>query len=375
MLGSVLNFLGWIWPFLLLITPIVFFHELGHFTVARLFGVKIETFSIGFGREIFGWTDRTGTRWKFSWLPLGGYVKFWGDSDAASTPDREKLEHASAEERAGALPMKPLYQRALIVAAGPLANFVLAVVIFAAMFMAQGQIVTPPLVAQVAPNSAAAAAGFHPGDVIRAINGNAISSFEEMQRIVSLNAGDPLVIAVQRQAHTLVFRVVPRMTTDKDRFGNVYHIARLGIGGTQDPKAMRIVRLGPVAAVGAAFGQVGYIVESVWDFRLQLIRGRADAGDMTGPVGIFKISHDIASVGILALISLAAFISVSIGLVNLFPIPVLDGGHLLYYAFEAVLGRPLSAKAQDVGFRLGFAVILGLMLFVTWNDLVRLNLF
>jgi regulator of sigma E protease len=375
MLHSVLGFTSWVYPFLIMITPIVFFHELGHFAVARWFGVKVEMFSIGFGPEIAGWTDRKGTRWKISWIPLGGYVKFFGDLDAASTPDREKLENISPEERAGAFPFKPLYQRALVVAAGPVANFVLSVVIFTVLFMAMGNVVIPPIVGQVTPGSAAAAAGVRAGDIIRAIDGQAVASFEDMQRIVSLDSGDALAIALERKGATVVVHATPRLTAVKDRFGNSYKIALLGISGVTDPKAVHVVHPGPIAAVGQAFGEVGYVVETVLNYRVQLIRGTADASQLSGPLGIAKMSHDIASVSLIALINLAALISVSIGLVNLFPIPILDGGHLLYYGCEAVLGRPLSAKAQDIGFRLGLAVMLGLMLFATWNDLVRLNLF
>ena len=375
MLGSLLGFVDWVYPFVIMITPIVFFHELGHFAVARYFGVKVEMFSIGFGPEIAGWTDKKGTRWKLSWIPLGGYVKFFGDLDAASQPDREKLQTISPAERAAAFPFKPLYQRALVVAAGPVANFVLAVVIFTLLFMAVGQLVTPPVVGQVTKGSAAAAAGVHPGDVIRAIDAQPVASFQDMQRIVSLNSGDPLAIALDRKGAMLTVRATPRLTAVKDRFGNSYRIALLGISALSDPKATRVVHPGPLAAVGQAFGEVGYVLETVLNYRVQLIRGTADASQLSGPVGIFKMSHDVASVSLIALVNLAALISVSIGLVNLFPIPILDGGHLLYYGCEAVMGRPLSAKAQDIGFRLGLAVMLGLMLFATWNDLVRLNLF
>jgi regulator of sigma E protease len=375
MLGSLLGFVDWVYPFVILITPVVFFHELGHFSVARFFGVKVEMFSIGFGPEIVGWTDRKGTRWKISWIPLGGYVKFFGDMGAASVPDREKLESISPAEQATAFPFKPLYQRALIVAAGPVANFVLAVVILTALFMATGRIVTPPIVGQVIPGSAAAGAGVHAGDVIRAIDGQPVTSFQDMQRIVSLNVGDPLAIVLDRKGAMLTAHAMPRLTAVKDRFGNSYKIALLGISALTDPKASHVVYPGPGEAVGQAFGEVGYVVQTVLNYRVQLMRGTADASQFSGPLGIAKMSHDIASVSLLALINLAALISVSIGLVNLFPIPILDGGHLLYYGCEAVLGRPLSAKAQDIGFRLGLAVMLGLMLFATWNDLVRLNLF
>ncbi|HEX3674092.1 MAG TPA: RIP metalloprotease RseP [Rhizomicrobium sp.] len=370
----IFGFLSWIWPFLLLITPIVFFHELGHFSVARLFGVRIEMFSIGFGPEIFGWTDKKGTRWKISWLPLGGYVKFFGDMDASSKPDQEKIDRASPADSAVMFQKKPLYQRALIVAAGPFANFVLAVVVFAGLFMAMGNAITPAVVDKVTPGSPAAAAGILPGDSIRAIDGKPVTGFDDVLKMVTLDTGDPLAITLQRKTASLVVHATPRLTAVKDRFGNKYNQALLGIQ-VLNPKNPQIIYPGPIQAVGQAFGQVGYIVKTVLNYRMQLMRGQADASQLAGPVGIVKMSHDIASIGLIALVSLAALISVSIGLVNLFPIPVLDGGHLLYYACEAVLGRPLSAKAQDIGFRLGLAFMLGLMIFATWNDLVRLNLF
>jgi regulator of sigma E protease len=375
MIGFLEGIVSWVLPFALLITPIVFFHELGHFSVARFFGVKVETFSIGFGPEIAGWTDRKGTRWKLSWIPLGGYVKFFGDLDAASVPDREKLDTMSEGDRAGAFPYKPLYQRALIVAAGPVANFVLAVTVFAVLFLFLGDVITPPIVSAVTPGSAAAAAGIQKGDIIRAMDGKPIDSFEAMQEVISLDTGDPLAITLERQGRDFIVRATPRLTQVKDRFGDSYKIAMLGIAARSDSKSVHVVRLGPIAALEKALDRVRYVVKSVLNYRVQLVRGTADTSQLSGPVGIMKIAHDLVSISLLALVNLAALISVSIGLVNLFPIPILDGGHLLYYGCEAVLGRPLSAKAQDLGFRLGLAVMLGLMLFATWNDLVRLNLF
>lgn len=375
MVSFLQSVLGWALPFILLITPVVFFHELGHFSVARFFGVKIETFSIGFGPEIAGYTDRKGTRWKLSWIPLGGYVKFFGDADAASVPDREKLEAMPIDEREGALQYKPLYQRALVVAAGPAANFILAVAVFALMFLLLGEIVTPPIVSKVVPGGAAAIAGVQAGDIVRALDGNPVNSFEAMQEVIMLDDGTPLAITLERKGRELTLHATPRLTPVKDRFGNSYKVAMLGIEAKSDPKSVHVVRLGPISALVKALGQVDYIVKTTLNYRVQLMKGQADTSQLSGPVGIVKMSHDLASISLLALVDLAALISVSVGLVNLFPIPILDGGHLLYYGCEAVLGRPLSARAQDLGFRLGLAVVLGLMVFATWNDLVRLNLF
>lgn len=361
----------WIAPaFLLLITPIVFFHELGHFLVARVFGVKIETFSIGFGREIFGWTDGYGTRWKISILPLGGYVRFLGDADAVGTPDREALSKLSDKERAKSFLMKPVYQRALIAAAGPITNFVLAVVIFSVLFATAGRLVVPARVDVVLPHSAAAAAGIRSGDRIVAVDGETVASYEDLTQILLNDGGRTIAVTLDRNGKSLTVDATPKLTQVTDRFGNKYRIGRLGIetrgGATQ-------VRYGPIGAVKAACEEVGSIVRLTFKSRNQLFAG--NTSQLSGVIGIAKLSGQVASESLLDLVGLAALISVSIGLVNLFPIPPLDGGYLLYYACEAVLGRPLGERAQDVGFRIGLAVVFGLMILATWNDLVRLNLF
>lgn len=361
--------------FLFVITLVVFFHELGHFLVARAFGVAVETFSIGFGPAIFGWTDRKGTRWKVSWIPLGGYVKFVGDADAASTPDRERLERMSAEERANAFQDKPLVHRALVVAAGPIANFVLAIVIFAATFMLYGQQIVRPVVDTVQPGSAAAAAGMKPGDVVTAVDGEPIDSFADLKGVVSMSAGRTLSVTVKRAGKPVTLAVTPRLQEMKDRFGNVQKIGVLGIVNRIKADEIETVRYGFFGAVGEACSQTWFVVDSTMTYLGRMVIGQQDASQLSGPVGIARVSEQVATIGFLALINLAALISVSIGLVNLFPVPILDGGHLLYYACEAVLGRPLGARAQDVGFRVGLAVMLGLMVLATWNDLVRLNLF
>ena len=375
MIGSLFHFgstfIDYALAFLLLITPVVFFHELGHFSVARLFGVKVETFSIGFGPAIASWVDRKGTRWKISWFPLGGYVKFLGDLDAASTPDRERLDKMSDEERAGAFPYKPLYQRALIVAAGPLANFVLAIAVFAIFFLIFGGTITRPVVNQVIHGSVAEAAGFKVGDLITEVAGRDVDSFDDVAMIVSMRPGVPMDIAIERHGARIVLHATPKIVVFKDPLGETETVGRLGLSAV--PKA---VTYGPVGAIREACRLTWSIVRTTLDLRTQIFAGTPGAvSQLHGPLGIATIAGKVASISFLSLIKLAALISVSIGLVNLFPIPILDGGHLLYYGCEAVLGRPLGARAQELGFRLGLAVILGLMVLATWNDLVRLNLF
>ncbi|HVP85805.1 MAG TPA: RIP metalloprotease RseP [Rhizomicrobium sp.] len=373
------DFLAWLPSgapaYIFLITVVVFFHELGHFLVARWCGVAVETFSIGFGPEIVGWNDRRGTRWKISWIPFGGYVKFLGDIGAASTPDRELLESLPEDERAGAFPLKPLWQRAAIVAAGPFANFILAIVIFTAMFMIFGQSYNKPIVDGVVPGSPAALAGIQKGDLVRSINGSPINDFSEIKQIVTLNTGEALAIGLERNGHALTVMAKPKMTTLNDPFGGKNRMMGLGITNIVKPDRITRVHFGPIQAVDAASEQTWLIVKSTFVYMWQMSTGYADTSQLRGPIGVASVSQKVASISFVALITLAALMSVSIGLINLFPIPLLDGGHLLYYGFEAVLGRPLGVRAQDVGFRLGLAAVLGLMVLVTWNDLVRLDLF
>jgi regulator of sigma E protease len=360
--------------YVFLITVVVFFHELGHFAVARWCGVKVETFSIGFGPAIFSWIDRKGTKWKVSWIPFGGYVKFFGDADAASVPDREKISGLSEADKRVAFPFKPIYQRAMIVAAGPVANFILAVVIFAFFFYLFGHASVTPVVGSVAPHSAAEAAGIRKGDIIRSINGEAITDFDRLPEIVSLSAGQNLTLVVQRQAKTFTVHAMPRLMHVKDPLQGDANVVALGV--RSDPKAkLTVVHYGLVDSVGAGIGRVWLIVHGTLATIWQMVAGYTDMSQLRGPLGMAGMAQKVAAMSFLYLIQLAAVISVSIGLINLFPIPMLDGGHLLYYACEAVLGRPLGERAQDVGYRLGLAAVLGLVLLVTWNDLVRLNLF
>ena len=377
MLTALQNLASWaplgLPAFLFVITLVVFFHELGHFAVARFFGVKVDSFSIGFGPAIFGWTDGKGTRWKISWIPLGGYVKFFGDLDASSKPDRERLGGLPEKEREQAFQFKPLYQRALIVLAGPVANFVLAIVIFTLTFMFIGQQIVSPIVDGVQPHSAAQAAGIKPGDVIETVNGEHIGSFADLQRIISLRPGFPLAITVSRKGAPITLQATPRLVEVTDRLGEKEKQGVLGIFNRGGKGEVTLVRYGPVGALQVACSQTWEIVTTTFTYVGLMVSGHEDPAQLSGPIGIARISGAVATLGFLALINLAALISVSIGLVNLFPIPVLDGGHLLYYGCEAVLGRPLGERAQDVGFRLGLAFVLGLMLLATWNDLIRLN--
>ena len=360
----------YILPFVLMITPIVFFHELGHFLVARACGVRVDTFSIGFGPAIVSWHDRKKTLWKISWIPLGGYVKFLGDASAASVPDTEGLASMSPEERAEAFPLKPLWQRALVVVAGPVANFILAIAIFAGFLMIFGEVYVPPVVNAVVVGSPAAAAGIRPGDKIVSIDGDAVSNFDDIRPMIQGKAGENIPVVVQHSGSMLTLHVTPRTGTEK-LFGSVEQVVLLGIQSPQ-LKAMSVRRFGPGEAIIGGIQKTWSIVRLTFDFAIKRFTFQVSSDQIRGPVGIWQASVQVASVSWLYLVQLAALLSVSVGLINLFPIPVLDGGHLLYYGCEAVLGRPLGARAQDVGFRLGLALILGLFLFATWNDVARL---
>jgi len=360
--------------FLFVITLVVFVHELGHFLVARFFGVKVDVFSVGFGKEIFGWTDRRGTRWRVSWLPIGGYVKFAGDADAASRPDLAAAAAMTEEQRKGALLLKPLYQRAWVAAAGPLANFILAIVILTALYLQVGHTTITPLVGAVTPGGPAAVAGLKSGDLITSIDGTAINDFQQLHETIPMSGGSTLALGIRRAGQDMTLSVTPRLMQTRDELGN--STSQMVIGILSDPKApVRHESYGPVTALTAACSQTWNIVRGTIMGVGQMLTGHASMDQLKGPVGIAKITRQVASVGFLALINLAAILSVSIGLVNLFPIPLLDGGHLLYYACEAVLGRPLSERIQEFGFRLGLILVLGLVLLTTWNDTPLRNLF
>jgi regulator of sigma E protease len=364
---------GYLIPFLFVLTLVVFFHELGHFLVARWCGVKVDVFSVGFGPEIVGRTDRHGTRWRVSAVPLGGYVRFEGDENAASVPDRAALAAMAPKRRATSFAAKPVAARAAVVAAGPIANFILAIVIFSALFALFGKPVMQARVDSIEPGSVAELAGFKPGDVIRSIDGEAIESFADVQRIVSVNAGEPLVVVVDRGGAPVPIEVTPKLAEIKDRFGNVHRVGVLGIRRDASGEAVTLKSYSPPAALLEGARETWFVVARTGSYLAGVVSGRESADQLGGPIRVAQVSGQVATLGFVALLNLAAVLSVSIGLLNLMPIPMLDGGHLVYYAVEAVRGRPLSERAQDVGFRIGLALVLLLMIFATWNDIVHLS--
>ena len=366
------NLAGYLVPFLFVLTIVVFFHELGHFLVARLCGIKVLTFSIGFGPEIVGFYDRYGTRWKISAVPLGGYVKFFGDENAASVPDNEAAAAMTEEEKAVSFIHKPVGPRAAVVAAGPVANFILAIVIFATVFTIFGRQITSARVDTVQPASAAQAAGFMTGDLVVAIDGEKIDSFAEMQRIVSINAGDPLTIEIERGGAHLTLKATPELKEIKDRFGNVHRLGVLGISRSMAPGDIKTQKVNPLQAVVMGAQETWFVVDRTLSYIGGVFAGREAADQLGGPIRIAQVSGQVASAGFVALIHLTAVLSISIGLLNLFPIPLLDGGHLLFYGIEAMRGRPLSERAQDIGFRIGLAIVVMLMIFATFNDILHL---
>ncbi len=363
------SFLLTIGAFLLMLGPLVFIHELGHYLAARLFGIKADVFSIGFGREITGWTDKQGTRWKLSWLPLGGYVRFAGDMNPASQPDPEWLA-LPAEERARTFQAKPLWQRAIVVLAGPIANFVLAFLILLGFVLAFGANQTRTTVGAVEKGSAAAAAGLRPGDRIVAMGGRAMGTFEDLSMYVQIRAGERVHIDFERGGVAMASDTVIGTDHRKDKFGNEADIGLLGVHAANPVLA----RVGVLEAPGVAFHQVIAIVRQTGEGLGQLITGRRPIKDMSGVVGMAKISGEQLSLGWVDFVYLVALISINLGFINLLPVPMLDGGHLLFYAIETVRRRPVTPAIQEWAYRGGLAAILLLFLVVTFNDLGKVGL-
>jgi regulator of sigma E protease len=370
MIGFMHHGLNYILPFVFVLTVLVFVHEFGHFFVARRNGVRVDVFSIGFGPELFGWHDRAGTRWKFSAIPLGGYVKMFGDSDASSGLPGAGLAAMTPDERDQSFHYKRLGQRTAIVAAGPAANFIFAVVVLALLFMTFGQPFTPAQVGQVQPGSAAEQAGIKRGDIIVSINGSAVHSFEDVQQDVRLNPGVTMTIVVKRDGRDISVEATPKRSQLTDRFGNRYEIGLLGIAH----KGIDYVRRDPATAIIQAGEQTWDLSLSTLKAMWQIAIGVRGTDELGGPLRIAQMSGDVAQGGVVAIVWFMAVLSINLGLINLFPIPVLDGGHLLFYAAEALRGKPLGQRAQEYGFRIGLALVLTLMVFATWNDLVHLRI-
>ena len=355
--------------FIAVVGPLVFLHELGHYTAGRLFGVKAEVFSIGMGRELFGWTDKRGTRWKVSALPIGGYVKFAGDMGPASEPDPAWLR-LPTQERAQTLQGRPVWQRFLVVLAGPATNFLIAIAIFIGFFAAWGVPQTPALIQGVVPGSAAAEAGLRPGDRIVSIAGRSIDNFEKVREMIGLRPGQRVTLGVLRAGTLSEVPVVPKKVVDTDDAGNRIEHGLLGVM----PGTPVQHRVGPLATVAAAIDATWDTVRTMVDLIGQIIGGERSAKDLGGPLKIAQFSGQRVSLGLLPVIDFMALISINLGFINLLPIPLLDGGHLFFYLIEGVRRRPLPAQAQEWAFRSGLALLLAFMLFVTANDLASFGI-
>jgi regulator of sigma E protease len=363
-----LSQISWmVFGFLVVLTVLVFVHELGHYLIARRNGVRIEVFSIGFGPELFGWNDRSGTRWKVSTIPLGGYVKMFGDNDPTSSFGSTRLGEMTLAEREVSFHHKRLLQRAAIVGGGPLANFLFAIITLAVLFATYGQPFTPAEVGQVQPSSAAEKGGMKVGDTIADINGTKIDRFEDVQQIVRLNPGEPMTIVVRRDGELVTLHVTPARTEMTDRFGDRHEFGLLGISRN----GVEYVKRNPVTAIAQAFSETWNLSASTLQAMWQIIIGTRGSDELGGPLRIAQMSGEIAQTGVVPLLWFMSVLSINLGLINLFPVPVLDGGHLLFYAAEAIRGKPLGQRAQEYGFRIGLALVLTLMVFATWNDLLH----
>jgi regulator of sigma E protease len=368
--------LSYIIPFLVLILVVVFIHEYGHYYFAKRFGVGVTDFSIGFGKEMFGWNDKSGTRWKFCVIPLGGYVKFFGDRNVYGQADNDKIiKEYSKEDQDKLFVLKPLYQRALIVFGGPLANFLLAILIFFSVYTFAGKDFTPAVINEVQKDSPAMVAGLKDNDIVVSIDGNEVKSIMEVSKYIMMSTDKFINFTVNRYDQDLTFRVKPNIVEGEDNLGNKISKRMVGIKLGAYNNEVNHVKLGPAKALFYAVNEVYYVSTSSLKYIGSMIVGNGDTSQLGGPIRIAKISGQVAEFGILPFISLMAYISISLGLINLFPIPMLDGGHLMFYGIEKVLGRPLSQKTQEGFFRIGLFLLLSLMFFTTFNDLKDVGLF
>lgn len=360
--------IGTILPFLFVLAIVVFVHEMGHYLVGRWCGIGVRAFSIGFGPEIFGFNDRHGTRWKLCAVPLGGYVKFVGDMNATSTPDAAHMEQLTSEEKKVAFHNQPVWKRAATVFAGPAFNFLLTIAVFTVVFSLYGRFVFEPTVAEVQPGSPAAIAGFLPGDRFLAVDGNPVETFDDVQSYVSGRAGDPIAFLIARGDQQMTLTATPEVREIENALGKM-KIGIIGVVQTADGGKPRQVSYGVGSAFVEAVDQTGHIVVSTGRFLKRLVGGREDRCQLGGPIRIADMAGKAASAGWEVLIQLIAFLSVGIGILNLLPIPPLDGGHLAFYAIEAVNRRPVSERTMEAVYRVGFLLVLTFMVFVFWNDI------
>jgi len=363
-------------PFIILILVVVFIHEYGHYYFAKKYGVGVTDFSIGFGKELFGWNDKSGTRWKICWIPLGGYVKFFGDRNVFSQADQEKiLKKYSPEDQKKLFVLKPLYQRSIIVAAGPLANFLLAIVIFLSIYMFIGKDFTPAVINEVQKESPAQVAGIKKNDLILEIDGNKVKSILDVPKLIMMSTSEFIDFKVSRFENELILKVKPNIVEGEDNMGNKVKKRIVGITLSPFNNEINHVKLGPANALYYSIHEVYFVCISQIKYLGSIIAGSGDSSQLGGPIRIAKITGQVAEIGFIPFLSIMAYISISLGLINLFPIPLLDGGHLMFYGFEKVLGRPLSQKTQEGFFRIGMFLLLSLMFFATFNDLKDLGLF
>ena len=368
--------LSFIIPFMVLILVVVFIHEYGHYYFARRYGVGVTDFSIGFGKELFGWNDKSGTRWKICWIPLGGYVKFFGDRNVFSQADQEELlKKYNKEDQDKLFVTKPLYQRALIVAGGPVANFILAIFIFLFIYMFVCKDFTPAIIDEVQKDSPAEIAGMKKNDIIVEIDNIKVESILDVSKLIAMSTSEFIDFKVSRYEKEILLKVKPNLVESEDNLGNKINKRMIGIMLSPYNNEIKHIKLGPVKALVHSLNEVYFVTTSSLKYLGSMLTGAGDSSQLGGPIRIAKISGQVAEFGIIPFISMMAYISISLGLINLFPIPLLDGGHLMFYAFEKILGRPLSQKTQEGFFRIGMFLLLSLMFFATFNDLKDLGLF
>ena len=371
-----MEILTFIIPFIILLTVVVFIHEYGHYYFAKRFGVGVTDFSIGFGKEIFGFNDKSGTRWKFCAIPLGGYVKFFGDRNVFSQAEQEELlKKYNKEDQNKLFVTKPVYQRSLVVAAGPLANFALAILIFTFIYMFAGKDFTPAQIQEVQKDGPAYISGIKSGDIISSINDNKVSSILEVSNYINTSTSDDIEVEILRNNQKILFLVTPTIKKGEDSLGNKVNKKIIGIKIAPLNNEFNRERLGPATALLYAVKETWFVTQASLDFVISMLKGKGDTTQLGGPIKIAKITGQVSQLGLIAFLSIMAYISISLGFINLLPIPLLDGGHLMFYAFEKILGRPLTQKTQEGFFRIGLFLLLSLMFFTTFNDLKDLGLF